>query len=113
MKNVNTNMHEKCQAQWGVDAGDRLAEQLAALLVQLLFEAQQWGFSLQPFLAALRRLASEWPLLLTAYMPLLGACITAAGDSLDTSMSCSVAGVSFCSSFLFVVLPAEFGGLLC
>ncbi len=32
--------------QWVADAGDRLAEQLAAVLVQLLFEAQQCGLSL-------------------------------------------------------------------
>ncbi len=108
-----TRMHEKCQDQNSADAGDHLAEQLAAVLVQLLFEAQRCGFSLQPFLAGLRRLASEWPSLLTPYIPLLGACITAAGDSLDILMSCSVTGVRFCSSFLFVVLPAQFGGLLC
>ena len=77
-----TRMHEKCQEQWDADAGDRLAEQLAAVLVQLVFETQRSGVSLQPFLAALRRLASEWPSLLTPYIPLLGACITAAGDTL-------------------------------
>ena len=40
-----TNMHDKCQDQNTGDAGDRLAEQ-AALLVQLEFEAQQHGLSL-------------------------------------------------------------------
>ena len=85
-----TNMHEKCQDQNAADAGDCLAEQLAAVLVQLVFEAQRWGLSLQPFLAGLRRLTSEWPSLLTPYIPLLGACITTAGDSLGNLMSHSV-----------------------
>ncbi len=40
-------MHEKCHDQWVADAGDHLADQLAAVLVQLLFEAQRCGFSLQ------------------------------------------------------------------
>ncbi|KAL0048382.1 hypothetical protein WJX82_001959 [Trebouxia sp. C0006] len=66
--------------------GDRLADQLAAVLVQLLFEAQQSGLSLQPFLAALRRLASEWPSILTPDIPLLGACITVAGNSEAASL---------------------------
>ncbi|KAL0024565.1 hypothetical protein WJX79_008006 [Trebouxia sp. C0005] len=66
--------------------GDRVAEQLAAVLVQLVFEAQGSGLSLQPFLAGLRRLASEWPSLLTPYIPLLGACITAAGNSEAASL---------------------------
>jgi hypothetical protein len=96
-----TNMHDKCQDQNTAAAGDRLAEQLAAVLVQLVFQAQQWGFSLQPFLAALRRLASEWPSLLTPYIPLLGACITTAGDSLDTLMSHGVSGVGFWFVFPF------------
>jgi len=79
-------MHEKCQDQNAADAGDCLAQQLAAVLVQLVFEAHRWGLSLQPFLAGLRRLTSEWPSLLTPYIPLLGACITTAGDSLFCSI---------------------------
>ena len=98
-----TRMHEKCHDQWVADAGDRLADQLAAVLVQLLFEAQQSGLSLQPFLAALRRLASEWPSILTPDIPLLGACITVAGKSLDTLMSHSVSGVVFVCFPLFVL----------
>jgi len=47
MRSVKTNMHEKCHDQWVADAGDHLADQLAAVLVQLLFEAQRCGFSLQ------------------------------------------------------------------
>ena len=94
-------MHENCHDQYAADAGDRLAEQLAAVLVQLVFEAQRCGLSLQPFLAGLRRLASEWPSLLTPYIPLLGPCITAAGDSLKTLMSHSVSGVGFLFVFPF------------
>ncbi|KAL3139449.1 hypothetical protein ABBQ38_003779 [Trebouxia sp. C0009 RCD-2024] len=62
-------------------SGDELAEQLAIALLHLLCEGQQEGHSLQPYLQGLRRLASDWPTLLVPFLPLLGACITAAGAS--------------------------------
>lgn len=62
-------------------AGDSLAEQLAGTLIQLVSEAQQSGLSMQPLLAGLRRLASEWSRLLTPYIPILAACLTTAGEA--------------------------------
>ena len=63
-----------------VDAGDSLAEHMAVVLVQLVFEGQQWGLSLLPFPAALHRLAADWPPLLAAHLPLLACCLTTAGE---------------------------------
>ena len=59
--------------------GHQVAGQLAGVLLQLAFEAQESGGSLQPFLAGLRRLASEQPTLLTPLVPFLGSFVTLAG----------------------------------
>ena len=60
--------------------GDKVAEHLAGILIQLLFEAQQGGHEVQPFLAGLRRLSAEWPAVLMPFLPFLGSCITSAGQ---------------------------------
>lgn len=59
--------------------GDQAAQQLAHVLIQLSFDAQHSGLSLDPFLAGLRRLAAEWPLILQPYVTLLAYLTIAAG----------------------------------
>lgn len=59
--------------------GDQAAQQLAHVLIQLSCDAQHSDLSLAPFLAGLRRLTADWPLILQPHVTLLAYLTIAAG----------------------------------
>lgn len=61
--------------------GDKLASQLAQVLIQLSFEAQRSAVSLSPYLAGMRRLSADSPAILEPFLPSLGFLTTAASRS--------------------------------